>query len=203
MPKPNRVGPDSQIVAVSNRGTMMGNRGRLHRSDGSLVTDKWRSKAWICCELEFKNRKREVMAANSYTELFFLDEAAALSAGHRPCAECRRNDFVRFKSALRDCYGELKAKEIDEILHRERLAAHWGGSKNVVDISQLPDGAFVDIGFPVLIWQGMFYTYTWDGYVFFDSIPLVGRLMTPPIICEAMRNGYVPRVHSSLNSKKV
>ena len=36
------------------------------------------------------------MQPGRYTELFFLDEATAFAAGHRPCAECRRDDYNRF-----------------------------------------------------------------------------------------------------------
>ena len=97
MPLQNRVTPEGEIIATPARGLMMGNRGgRLHRPDKTLTARRWTSRAWIACRLEFNNRHRRVMSPNSYTELFFLDEATALAAGHRPCFECRRQDFMAF-----------------------------------------------------------------------------------------------------------
>lgn len=89
MPRQNRVNPFGEIIATPERGTFMGNRGVLHDEEGR-VRRKWKVKRWIVCVLEFRGRKRKVMTPRRYTELFFLDEATALAAGHRPCAECRR-----------------------------------------------------------------------------------------------------------------
>ena len=89
MPRMNRVTPFGEIVAVPERGTMMGNRGILHDADGR-IRRPWNVKRWLLCVLEFKGRHRTIMAPNRYTELFFLDEATGLAAGHRPCFECRR-----------------------------------------------------------------------------------------------------------------
>ncbi len=95
-PLQNRAAPDGSLHAVAARGTLMGNRGgRLHREDGTLGAARWRSRAWICCRLAFRDRHRVVMGAG-YTEIFFLDEATALAAGHRPCFECRRADARAF-----------------------------------------------------------------------------------------------------------
>lgn len=94
MPKRNRVTPAGEIVAVAERGTLMGNRGVLHAAAGD-IRRTWQLKRWIACVLTFKGRRRSVMAPGRYTELFFLDEATALAAGHRPCAECRRDRFAR------------------------------------------------------------------------------------------------------------
>ena len=100
MPLQNRVTPYGDIIAVSARGTLMGNRGRLHDAIGRVVRRQVSSySAWVTCLLAFKGRRRTVMAPGRYTELFFLDEATALSAGHRPCGECRRADYRRFKAA--------------------------------------------------------------------------------------------------------
>jgi hypothetical protein len=96
MPVQNRIDPFGKLVATPARGTLMGNRGgRLHDANSKLGTRRWASKQWICCELEFKNRHRDVWG-DSYTELFFLDEVTAFAAGHRPCFECRRKDAERF-----------------------------------------------------------------------------------------------------------
>src|SRR3954465_3835639 len=99
MPRQNRVTPFGQIVAEPQRGTLMGNRGRLHDEEGR-IRRPWQLERWIVCLLEFKGRKRQVMTPGHYTELFFLDEATALAAGHRPCAECRRVAFDAFRRAL-------------------------------------------------------------------------------------------------------
>src|SRR4029453_19608900 len=77
----------------------MGNGGRLHDPARRIVRRVAGGyRAWVTCRLEFRGRHRTVMAPNRYTELFFLDEATALAAGHRPCGECRRADFRRFKA---------------------------------------------------------------------------------------------------------
>jgi hypothetical protein len=97
MPLQNRVTPSGEIIATPHRGLMMGNRGGcFHRPDQTLKARRWANRQWIACLLEFKDRRRQLMQPNRYTELFFLDEATALAAGHRPCFECRRASAVRF-----------------------------------------------------------------------------------------------------------
>src|SRR6266702_1668596 len=103
MPLRNRVTPFGEIVAVAGRGTLMGNRGVLHNSKGEIVRDS-QVRRWIACQLEFRGRHRELLQPGRWTELFFLDEAAALAVGHRPCAECRHADFVAFQAAWRRIY---------------------------------------------------------------------------------------------------
>ena len=95
MPRQNRVTPFGEITATPERGTFLGNRGVLHDAEGNIKRG-WKVKRWLVCVLEFKGRKRTVMTPNRYTELFFLDEATALAAGHRPCAECRHARFIAF-----------------------------------------------------------------------------------------------------------
>ena len=95
MPLQNRVQPTGEIVAHPARGLFVGNRGRIHRDDRTLGGRRWTTHGWVTCLLSFRGRQREVMG-RGWTELFFLDEAVALAAGHRPCAECRRADYRRF-----------------------------------------------------------------------------------------------------------
>jgi hypothetical protein len=128
MPLQNRVTPWGEIVATPERGLFMGNRGCLH--DGQRrVTKAWARTPWVTCLLEFKDRHREVMSPGQYTELFFLDEATALAAGHRPCATCRRADYDAFKALWLEANPELAARsegkttEIDKLLHAERVDA--------------------------------------------------------------------------------
>ncbi len=98
-PLQNRVTPTGEIVRDRARGLMMGNRGCLHGQARELGSARWRSKLWICCVLEWKGVRRDVMPPGRWTALFFLDEATALAAGHRPCAYCRREDFLAFAHA--------------------------------------------------------------------------------------------------------
>src|SRR5499427_5932894 len=113
MPRQNRVNPLGEIVAAPDRGLFMGNRGCLHDAQGN-IRRAWQLERWIVCLLEFKGRKRRVMTQGHYTELFFLDEATAFAAGHRPCAECRRERFVRFLEIWRSLHpGDVGADMVD------------------------------------------------------------------------------------------
>jgi hypothetical protein len=141
-PARNRVTPRGDIIAVAGRGTWMGNRGRLHEGRGSRdVVRNHQSKAWITCVLEFKGRRAPQWAPNHYTQLFFLDEAVAFAAGHRPCAECRRSDYNAYRRAWCETHGGTTpyAKDMDSRLHRERTDR----SQNSLPWRILPDGAFV------------------------------------------------------------
>jgi hypothetical protein len=141
-PARNRVTPRGDIIAVAGRGTWMGNRGRLHEGRGSRdVVRNHQSKAWITCVLEFKGRRAPQWAPNHYTQLFFLDEAVAFAAGHRPCAECRRSAYNAYRRAWRETHGGTTpyAKDMDSRLHRERTDR----SQNSLPWRILPDGAFV------------------------------------------------------------
>ena len=118
MPLPNRVDPFGNLFATPARGMLMGNRGgRLHDSRRTLTPRRWSSKAWICCRLDFNNRHR-IVWADSYTELFFLDEVTAFAAGHRPCFECRRKDAERFALLFAGGPQRATAAEMDRQLHR-------------------------------------------------------------------------------------
>src|ERR1700733_8093615 len=124
MPLQNRVDPFGNLISTPARGTMMGNRGgALHNSDREIVRS-YKSRRWIACVLEFRGRRRTVMSPRRYTELFFLDEAVAFAAGHRPCAECRWERFNAFKEAWRCARGLDNlpfADEMDLDLHRARI----------------------------------------------------------------------------------
>jgi hypothetical protein len=98
VPLRNRVAPSGEILATAARGTFMGNRGILHDENRRIVRQS-RSDAWLICLLDFRGRRRQVMSPGTYTELFFLDEAVALAAGHRPCGECRRTHHRAFIDA--------------------------------------------------------------------------------------------------------
>ena len=150
MPRQNRVTPFGKIIATPERGTLMGNRGLLHDGDGQIRRD-WRLKRWIHCVLEFKGRHRQVMTPGRYTELFFLDEATALAAGHRPCAECLCSRYNDFRAAWIAGNPRLigsdrvSAELIDDVLHADRMEAN--GSKHLfaAELDRLPDGVFVSV----------------------------------------------------------
>jgi hypothetical protein len=133
VPLQNRVTPLGELVAHPARGLVYGNRGCLHDGAGR-IRRHWATKRWIACRLEFKGWHRSpLLQPGKFTELFFLDEATAFGAGHRPCALCRRKDYVGFLELL----GESGADAVDERLHAERLQHHEAR------FDELPDGAFV------------------------------------------------------------
>ncbi|MEO1329622.1 MAG: hypothetical protein AAFW46_08170 [Pseudomonadota bacterium] len=210
MPLQNRVDPFGEISARPERGTLMGNRGgRLHDADKRLGRRRWVSKSWIACQLCFKGRAREVMGP-SYTELFFLDEATALAAGHRPCFECRRADAIAFAEAWAASAGleaPPRAAEMDRTLHEERLMRRFGRrskSKRSFEarLSSLPSGAMVALwGASWLVADDYLLRWSHAGYV--QAIrPLDGmaRVLTPPSIVGALRAGYRPLIAEPLAS---
>jgi hypothetical protein len=202
MPLQNRVDPFGKVFRTSARGTMMGNRGGvLHNSDREIVRG-YKSRRWIACVLEFKGRHREVMSERRYTELFFLDEATAFAAGHRPCAECRRERFNAFKVAWRRAKGLESlpfADEMDLALHPARID---GGKKVTYQaaISSLPDGCFVQIkGRAYLVRGDALLLWTPEGYARRESrsADLRVTVLTPKPIVDCLRHGYRPEVRTS------
>lgn len=156
MPLQNRVTPLGELIATPERGLVYGNRGRLHDEHG-VIRRQWQVRRWISCRLEFRGRHRPggPMAPNRYTGLFFLDDATALAAGHRPCAECRNADYRSFL-ALTDASG---ADELDGMLHAER------GRTHASVLNELPDGAFVVLdGRPWIVLGSELLRWTPGGY---------------------------------------
>jgi len=152
MPRQNRVDPFGNLIADPARGTLFGNRGVLHAADGTIVRHH-ALRRWIYCRLEFKGRKRQLLQPGRYTELFFLDEATALAAGHRPCAECMRGRFNEFRAAW--SAGPVAATDLDAALHAERLTTDGKQATWRSPLGDLPDGAMVAIdGTPHLIRAG-------------------------------------------------
>ena len=199
----NRIDPWGNLVAVKARGEFLGNRGILHDNDKNIVKP-WAHKNWVTCELSFKGIKRKLFGQNSYSELFFLDEATALAAGHRPCAHCRRQRYNEFKNLWLKCKTDLKSisvSEIDKQLHAERAARGGVKVKHSCAFEKLPDGAFIEIGGEAfLFWKGKLKEWSFDGYVSSVSLPAkdeVVTLLTPPSIVELLSNGFVPQVHDS------
>jgi hypothetical protein len=202
MPLQNRVTPSGEIVATPHRGMFTGNRGIIHDpATKTLLRKRWSSPAWITCVCEFRGWRRQVMATRSWTELFFLDEATALAAGHRPCFFCRRADANRFRKAweLGNGSGPLGAREIDAVLHRERLDR---GRKRLhplpAPLRDLPDGAMVQGGSDsYLIVQGRALLWSPAGYGSPPHMPGELMLLTPPSTVRALIAGYRPVLHPS------
>ena len=202
MPLQNRVAPWGDIVAVPQRGLFTGNRGIIHDpATRTLLKRRWSSRAWITCVCEFRGWRRAVMARQSWTELFFLDEATALAAGHRPCFFCRRDDANRFRAAWVDGNGvpQPRAKEMDDVLHGERLDGRIKRLHALPErLDDLPDGAMVHAsGDTVLIVKGRALRWSFDGYQLADMPVGDVRLITPLSTLRALRAGYRPVLHQS------
>ena len=196
MPRQNRVTPLGELIATPERGLVYGNRGCLH-DVGGRIRRHHAGRRWIACRLRFGGRRRSpLMQPGRYTELFFLDEATALAAGHRPCAECRRADYDRLVALWPS--GEARADAIDAGLHRERTGAH-----PEADLDALPDGAFVwwDEA-PHAVAGDHLLAWTPGGYEVRRPRP-GGRapLITPSSLLSYLRehrDPLVPRLHPSV-----
>jgi hypothetical protein len=189
VPLQNRVTPLGELIAHPARGLVYGNRGCLHDAEGR-IRRRWATRRWIACRLEFRGWHREpLMQPGKFTELFFLDEATAFAAGHRPCALCRREDYKRFAAI----FGEPGADAIDAQLHAERLAGPWDGEP--------VDGAFVlEYEEPWLAFRGELRRWTPAGYAERRSLPKSASIVTPPSLVDVLRRGWagsVPLIHPS------
>jgi hypothetical protein len=200
----NRVDPQGNIISTTARGTWLGNRGVIHNEQKQIIKP-YNLKAWITCALEFRGRHREVMMPNRWTELFFLDEATAFSAGHRPCFQCRYKDHQQFKAAWlkgNPQYGfneKTPVSEIDKILHAERINK---GEKVTYDEdpANLPNGTFILIdGKPYAIWGKLIYQWTPFGYE--KGITLLTakkvKVLTPKSIVNMLKAGYEPQISAN------
>lgn len=181
-------------MAVAARGLLMGNRGILHDEQRRLVR-AWQVRRWITCRLAFRGRHRQVMRPHSYTELFFLDEATAFAAGHRPCGECRHADYRRFLVAWAQARPDVPAyaDAIDAALHQERCPAGRTHPATCV-----PDGAFVLVdGQACLMWADRLLAWSAEGYRSRRPTPISGELavLTPPSLVAVLRAGYRVDVH--------
>jgi hypothetical protein len=205
MPLQNRVTPTGEIIATAARGTLMGNRGILHDAERRLGAARWRHSHWICCRLSFKDRWRRVMAPRRYTALFFLDEATALAAGHRPCAECQREDFRRFQAAWRaGVDGDIAAVAIDRALHAARIEPHSRCQiRFEAPLADQPDGTFVLLAdaqkTPLLVSGRHLLPWAPEGYGRSRLRSAASRclVLTPRPTLAALRAGYAPALHPS------
>jgi hypothetical protein len=212
MPFRNRVSPFGEIVATTARGTLMGNRGCLHDQHDYPVR-QYQGRRWISCVLDFKGRTRQPMPPGHYTSLFFLDEATALAAGHRPCAECQRERFNLFRAHWAAANPELAGsatplvETIDTALHHERISDHrLQRDKTKLtyaeQLARLPDGVFVMLetsAVPHLVRGSQLFPWSFAGY----GQPIARhaatvQVLTPRSIVQAIGHGYAPGVHPSV-----
>ena len=199
MPLQNRVTPRGTIVRSSARGSLLGNRGCLHRA--REIVRNHAGRRWIVCLLEFRGRRRPLMQEGRYTELFFLDEATALAAGHRPCAECRREAFERYRRAWPRAEGAPppSAGEMDARLHSERIAPV--GASRRVSIAGLPPGAMIELDGgddAYLVLEDRLMRWTPAGYDRAVARPAgQARLLTPPGSVAVLSAGYRPLLHET------
>ena len=206
MPRQNRVTPFSTLIATAARGTFTGNRGCLH-DDHEQIRRQFQGKRWIICLLDFKGRKRSIMTPGRYTELFFLDEATAFAAGHRPCAECQRERFNLFRETWAKANPELAetprpaATNLDTILHQDRIMTSSQLQRFCDSIENLPDGSFVtdDEQNAYLVWKNQLLRWHPAGY----EPPLIGtirypvRVLTPASVVRTLAAGYPVSIHFS------
>lgn len=205
MPRQNRVDPFGRILAVPQRGTLMGNRGNLHTATGDIIRP-FKRKEWVTCLLEYRGRHRKIMAPDRYTELFFLDEATSLTAGHRPCGTCRREALNAFRACWAKAQGNTAGaddlKRIDTTLHSQRINRKF----ELVDPFDLPDGSFVsdstDGGDVFLWWRGKLRKWSFDGYTNGTRIHSGSQLhlVTPTCIVDVLIAGYPLAVHESADA---
>jgi hypothetical protein len=177
----------------------MGNRGILH-DDNRRITRSSQVRRWITCRLEYRGIRRTLMRPHTWTELFFLDEATSLSAGHRPCAECRREDYRRFRTLWETrCGASTTAERIDDELHAHRIVRRRKLTYSD-DLANLPDGVFVVLdGRARLVWNSELLEWSDSGYTHRLPRPFRGEVevLTPRPTVEILRDGYVPAVHPS------
>ena len=206
MPRQNRVTPFGCLIPSSSRGLYMGNRGILHDDQGNLTAKRWAHPNWVACRTEFKGIRQPINAPGSYTQLFFLDEATALAAGHRPCGYCRRDDFVRFREAWLHSNPQADLDDtatmgvIDRIIHAERVTRNRQKVTYAEVLDNLPDGVLVTLPEKPqdawLVWQGTLHLWSPSGYLDRLTQPrnCTVSVLTPRSIVRAITAGYVPQV---------
>lgn len=207
----NRVTPFGDIVAVTDRGTLMGNRGCLHDGQRNVVRASARD-AWVTCRLEWQGIRRQIMAPGRYTELFFLDEVTALAAGHRPCNDCRSDRLREFQTAWATAIeGRHNAwslvSRIDPVMKQDRGSGRAPKRTYQADLRELPDGVMLQ--FPEspaawLKWKGRLLMWSPGGYAESSSFDGDQRVvvLTPECTVKVLAAGYVPEVHESASRQE-
>jgi len=203
----NRVTPFGEIVATPERGTLMGNRGCLHDTERRIVKSSARV-AWVTCRLEWEGIRRKIMAPGKYTELFFLDEATALAAGHRPCGDCRAERLVEFERAwaqgIEGRLGEVaQVSRIDPVMKLDRAERTGVPRRFTARAGGLPDGVMVQLpgeeGIARLKWRGQFLKWSPTGYGYPKAVEekATVTVLAPACTVKVLAAGYVPEVHAT------
>jgi hypothetical protein len=200
-PARNRVTPTGDIEAIPLRGAWTGNRGILH--SGHEIVRFHASDLWITCALRFRGRSHQQWVPHHYTFLYFHDEAVSFAAGHRPCAECRRDRYDAYRAAWAAGLGvdPPSAKEMNRHLHRERIVPGTHRRRyHQMPWMGLPDGAFVllDQGPHVVVGDHLT-EWTHEGYGARQTRPRddVATVITPPASVAALRAGYAAQIDES------
>ena len=194
----NRVLPTGEITAQPWRGTLMGNRGILHDNDQRLTTRRWQHPHWVTCLLTYKDWHRPVMTPRNYTELFFLDEATALAAGHRPCGLCRRDDYARFRNHWATAHGPNTLDHDDRMLHAARVTRRRQHIRHAAPMNALPDGCLVWYEAAAhLVWHRHLLRYDGGTYTTSRPRPASGgaTVLTPVPTVATLSQGYRPALH--------
>jgi hypothetical protein len=208
MPLQNRVNPFGAIVATPERGAWTGNRGVIHNVEKQIIKHH-AVKYWITCVLDYKGKWRAVMSPNRWTELFFLDEATAFAAGHRPCGFCRYTDFKKFKSLWIAANGahynvteQTKMDIIDGYIHQERLNKDGSHQRFKALLHALPTGTFIAMeNKKACLWyKGKLFEWSFSGYREVLDIPKNQEVevLTPSSYVNVFKMGYEPEVHDSV-----
>ena len=203
----NRIDPWSKLNKNPVKtATLMGNRGVLHNKDQQIVRP-WKLKAWISCVLSFKGNTRKIFSEGRYSELFFLDEATAFSAGHRPCAECQRERSNQFKMSWINANAsgqKLKLSDIDQQLHAERINSAHEKVTFQTTLAELPIGICFEWNNQavMIVADQLYQTWSFTGYqttIELDPTTMV-KVLTPISIVNAFRHGFTPKFHSTAQS---
>ena len=201
----NRVTPLGELVADPARGLVYGNRGCLHNASGRIGR-RFPTRRWIACRLQFRGWQRgSLLQPGKFTELFFLDDATAMAAGHRACALCRREDYTRLLGVWCQLHpGQTGADAIDAQLDAERRDPGTRERRlHAMPAGSLPDGAFVlEDGAPHLVVGDALLRWSFAGYGAPRPRPARGpmQVITPPSLVELLRAGWdplVPLLHPS------
>jgi hypothetical protein len=204
VPLQNRVDPYGTLFRTPARGSMLGNRGGAIHNDAREIVRRYASRRWIACVLKFKGRRRVVMSPRRYTELFFLDEAVALAAGHRPCAECRRQHYNAFRLAW-NAEHPPAADDMDLVLHPARIDRSGAKVTYQAPLASLPNGTFVVLdNAPWLVWDDALALWTPEGYARRIVRPADRSItvLTPHPIVAVLAAGYRPELHPSFTAAR-
>jgi hypothetical protein len=206
MPLQNRVDPVGALQSVSARGGLLGNRGVLHDQDRNIVRP-WAGKGWVTCVLDYPGEQQTVFKPGAYSQLFFLDEATAFAAGHRPCGSCRHQRYREFReqwlNANPDAVDNEKvtATDIDKVLHAERAVRGGGKVTFETSLDTLPFGVFIEWkGAAHLVTDRALLPWSFHGYGQAAPLPELGMtvtVLTPASIVRLFRQGFRPQVDES------